>query len=161
MQEVWKPVVGYEGIYEVSNLGRVKSFKFKNEVILKPQIRTGYYSVRLYNYNKYQNIKIHQLVAMSFLGYIRNGLQDIVVDHIDDNKLNNNILNLQLITQRLNSSKSRTNNSGYTGVYKIKNNKFRSSIKINSKYIHIGYFNTKEEAHLAYQNKLKEIENGK
>lgn len=161
MNEIWLPVVGYEGLYEISNLGRVKSTKFKNEVILKPQIRAGYYSVRLYIDSKYQDIKVHQLVAMSFLGYIRNGLQDIVVDHIDDNKLNNNVLNLQLITQRLNASKSRVNNSGYTGVYKTKYNKFRATIKINKKYNHIGYFNTKEEAHLAYQNKLKEIENGK
>lgn len=161
MQEIWKPVVGYEGIYEVSNLGRVKSIRFKKPAILKPQSRTGYYSVRLYINKKYQDIRIHQLVAMSFLGYVRNGLYDVVVDHIDNDKLNNNVLNLQLITQRLNASKSRVNNSGYTGVYKTKHNRFRASIRINSKFNHIGYYSTREEAHLAYQQKLKELENGK
>lgn len=161
MQEVWKNIPGYEGIYQVSNIGNVKSFKRYDGKLLTPQIRSGYYSVRLYFNLQYKHVKVHQLVAMSFLGYVRNGLQDIVVDHINDNKLDNQLENLQLITQRYNASKSRVNNSGLTGVYKNKYNNFRAQIKINSKQIHLGYFKTKEEAHLAYQNKLKEVENGK
>jgi hypothetical protein len=161
MQEVWKNIPGYEGIYQVSNIGNVKSFKRYDGKLLTPQIRSGYYSVKLYFNLQYKHVKVHQLVAMAFLGYVRNGLQDIVVDHINDNKLDNQLENLQLITQRYNASKSRVNNSGLTGVYKNKYNNFRAQIKINSKQIHLGYFKTKEEAHLAYQNKLKEVENGK
>lgn len=161
MQEVWKDIPGCEGMYQVSNLGNIKSFKRYDGKLLTPQIRSGYYSVRLYFNLEYRHVKIHQLVAMTFLGYVRNGTHDIVVDHIDNNKLNNKLDNLQLITHRHNSSKDRINNSGLTGVYKLKDDKFRTQIQINSKQIHLGYFKTKEEAHLAYQNKLKEIENGK
>lgn len=165
MQEEWKPVVGYEGLYEVSNLGRVKSLPryrtIKSEKILKQNLKSGYFFVRLYNKSLHQDIKVHQLVAMSFLGYKRNGLQDVVVDHINENKFDNNLNNLQLTTQRHNSSKSKISNTGITGVYKTKYNKFRAIIKVGYKQIHLGYFKTKEEAHLAYKNRLKEIENGK
>ena len=165
MQEVWMPVVGYEGLYQVSNLGIVKSLPKKwacgnggflnhEGKFLKNQLRTGYYSVRLYKEKKYTDIKIHQIVGCTFLGYVRNGLQDFVVDHIDNDKLNNRLDNLQIITQRENASKDRKNNSGFTGVYKTKNGKYRSQIKINKKQIHLGYFNTKIEAKDAYYNQL-------
>ena len=154
MQEIWKDVNGYEGSYQVSNLGNVKSFKMYEGKLLKPQMRSGYYSVRLYFNLEYKNIKVHQLVGMSFLGYVRNGIHDFVVDHIDNNKLNNRLDNLQVITQRENSSKNRKNNSGFTGVYKTKNGKYRSLIKINKKQLHLGYFKTGQEAKDAYNNFL-------
>jgi hypothetical protein len=165
MQEEWKPVVGYEGLYEVSNLGRIKSLPrnrtIKKERFLKYQLRSGYYSVRLYKNSEFTDIKVHQIVAISFLGYNRNGKQDIVVDHINNNKLDNNLINLQLITQRENSFKNKKSNCGYTGVYKNKYGKYRASIKITNKYVHLGYYTNIIDAHLAYQNKLKEIQNGK
>jgi hypothetical protein len=172
MQEVWKDIPGYEGMYQVSNLGRVYSMpkewitfnggkRNHNGKMLHPQLKNDYYEVRLYNNLYYKTIKVHQLVAMAFLGHVRNGKQDLVVDHIDNNQINNELCNLQIISQRKNSSKDRINNSGFTGVYKLKHNKFRAQIKIEDKQIHLGYFKCALSASVAYYKKLKEIENGK
>ena len=81
------------------------------------------------------------------------------MDHIDSDKLNNNVNNLRLVTNRENVSKERTFKSGLpTGVYFHKRNKkYESQIRINGKKKYLGSFNTIEEASNAYQNKLKEI----
>lgn len=171
MQEEWRPVVGYEGLYEVSNLGRVKSLPRKwitgknivmshNGKILNQRIDAyGYLIVNFCCNGIEKRKKVHQLVAQSFLNHIPNGM-NIIIDHIDNNKLNNNLINLQLVSNRYNVSKGKKSSVGYTGVRKNRN-KFRSSIQINGIRINLGTFNTAIEAHLAYQNKLKEIENGK
>jgi hypothetical protein len=68
--EIWKDVPNYDGFYQVSNLGNVKSFYKKNEKILKQGInRYGYKFVSLSKNNKQKTIKTHQLVAMAFLNH--------------------------------------------------------------------------------------------
>jgi hypothetical protein len=174
-KEVFKDIPGYEGLYQVSNLGNVKSLPKKwiagngtvrnsNSKILKPGIdSSGYYSVGLSLNFKSKTINIHKLVAITFLNYIPSNNEKLVVDHIDNNKLNNCLKNLQLITHRENCSKGKLlkiKTSKYTGViYHIQCKKWISRIQINKKNIHIGLFKTEEEAHLAYINKLKEIQN--
>lgn len=91
-KEYWKPVVGYEGLYEVSNFGRVKSLKFGKERILKQKIRGGYYSVGLSKNGIVKTYQVHRLVAEAFIDNTDNLPQ---VNHKDENKLNNSVDNLE------------------------------------------------------------------
>lgn len=101
--EKWLPVVGYEGIYEVSNLGRVKSLsnsKSRKEKILKQQIRNGYFSVDLSKkHEKTKKFFVHRLVAIAFIPNPENKEQ---VNHLDADKLNNKLTNLQWATRKEN-----------------------------------------------------------
>jgi hypothetical protein len=172
-EEVWLPIKGYEGYYEVSNLGNVKSLKrFRNgrngskiymaDRNLKFGIDyLGRKNVVLSLNNKTKNYRIHQLVAMAFLNHVPCG-HKLVVDHIDNNPSNNNINNLQLISQRKNASKDKqVLKNKYTGVYKRRNGKYRAIIHFNKKNLHLGTFESELDAHLSYQNKLIEIHNFK
>lgn len=161
--EEWKFIPGYENLYQCSNLGRIKSFKLKNEHILSQSDNGwGYNKVRLYKNKSSKIIKVHQLVAMTFLNHIPNSF-NIVVDHIDGNRLNNNLINLRLVTNRencsLNNRKEFNNfSSKYVGVCWFKRNKnWKSSIRYNKKTYHLGYFNTEIEASDRYQEALIHI----
>ena len=159
-QEEFRSVPGYEGYYEVSNFGNVKSLT--NDKILKPCLGSrGYYMVRVYKDNKGNTMSIHVLVAMAFLGHKPDGYK-IVVDHIDNNKLNNHVSNLQLISNRENTSKDKKNGtSKYTGVtWYNASNKWLAQIAINSKKKNLGLFETEDEAHETYQKALKMLNEG-
>tara|TARA_R110000772_G_scaffold21774_1_gene59540 strand:- start:33 stop:512 length:480 start_codon:yes stop_codon:yes gene_type:complete len=158
MKEIWKDIKGYEGVYKISTLGRVKSLKRGKEIILKESSSTGGYKViGLYNNGIKHTNKIHKLVAIAFLGHAPCGLK-LVVDHIDNNKLNNNLSNLQIITTRANLSKDRDGTSKYTGVYwHSRSGKWVSQITLNKKRVHLGYFDCEHEAGKSYQDKLKTI----
>ncbi len=154
--EVWRKIEGFKD-YEISNIGRVKSLKYEKEKILKTTAnRGGYYTVFLRENNKTSAKMIHQIIAIAFLNHKPNRFIT-VVDHIDNNKLNNNVENLQLITARENSTKDRK--SEFTGVQKKINGKFQAKIKLNGKNIHLGMFKTSKEAGEAYQKALLLIKN--
>jgi len=157
MNEIWKSIEGHES-YEVSNLGRVKSLKCNKERILKRGVdSSGYLHVNLYKDNKMKTKKIHQLVAIAFLNHKPDGMK-LVVDHIDNNPLNNELGNLQIITHRENLSKDRKGSSEYTGVHWNKSaKKWQSNIRINGKPKHLGYFTDESKASEAYQKALKEL----
>ena len=157
-EEIWREVKGYEGLYEVSNLGRIKSFHKREEgVILKPDKNpNGYLYIGLCKGSVKKSIKVHQLVAIAFLNHTPNGCK-IVVDHIDNDPLNNRLDNLQIITQRENLSKDKT--TEFTGVQK-RGEKFKSVIKSKGKIYTLGTFTTAEEASLYYRNAVIAIENG-
>lgn len=116
-KEVWKPIVGYEGLYEVSDMGRVRSLDrkikiesykggnqhqkrfevsykiiFRKGVILKDRYQKNYSSVQLCG----KSFKVHRLVASTF---IPNPLNKLEVNHIDNNPGNNNISNLEWVTR--------------------------------------------------------------
>ena len=159
MEEEWKPIKDYEGLYEVSSLGRVKSLKFNKEKILKPRLNyLGYFIVGITKEKNQKTITIHQLVAIAFLNHVPCG-HKIVVDHINDNKKDNRLENLQMITQRENAFKTQGKySSKYKGVsFKKELKKWQSYLFNNKKLIHLGYFKCELAAHLAYQNKLKEL----
>jgi hypothetical protein len=160
-QEEFRPVPGYEGLYEVSNFGNVKSL-INNKILKSSLTGIRYYKVDLYKDGKQKTFRIHILVAMVFLGHVPDGTQKIVVDHIDNNRLNNHVSNLQLISQRENSSKDKKNGSSqYTGVvWDKKANKWKSHITINGRPKHLGLFTVEEEAADAYQNALKMYHEG-
>jgi hypothetical protein len=104
--EIWKDVVGFEGFYQVSNLGRVKSLKrpyhtskfnhdkrMTKEIILKPKINPdGYFISTLHKEGKRHEIALHRIVAKTFLIELENKKE---VNHKDGNKLNNCVDNLE------------------------------------------------------------------
>ena len=94
-EEIWKPVLGFEGKYEVSNLGNVKSL-IRNR-LLKPMSNHKYLFVHLGRGTKKKYI--HRAVWEAFNGPIPEGLQ---INHNDENKLNNSLSNLSLVTPREN-----------------------------------------------------------
>ena len=110
MQNIeWKPIKDYEELYMVSNTGLVKRIRFINgkhnferERLLKPTInKDGYMFVRLCKNGKSKNMRIHKLVANAFLGE-----NDLQVDHIDGNKLNNRLDNLEYVTPKENTQRA-------------------------------------------------------
>lgn len=125
-KEIWKPINGFEWSYEVSNLGKVKSLdRYANSgigirlykgILLKPVVdKYGYLKVQLCRDNKQTTFNVHRLVYEAFNGKIPEGMQ---VNHIDEDKTNNRLDNLNLITCKENvnwgtaierSSKSRLN----------------------------------------------------
>jgi hypothetical protein len=118
MEEIWKPVVGYESCYEVSNLGRIKSLdrkvKSKNNSIsnIKGKFviyhkRGEYLSYDLSKNGIKKTISIHRLVAQAFIPNPENKPQ---VNHKDANKLNNNLSNLEWVTRKENSEHASLNN---------------------------------------------------
>ena len=158
-KEEYRSVEGFEN-YKISNLGNFISLKFNKVRLIKPSINTsGYKTITISNNQTRTTITIHQLVAMAFLGYVRNGNKSLVVDHIDNDKLNNNLDNLQLITQRENSSKDvKRKTSKYTGVCWDKcKRKWRAYIKVNGVDKNLGRYKCELAAATAYQKALKEL----
>jgi len=158
--EVWKSIPNYPK-YEASNFGRIKrlqiSFKTKNgkfltkkENILKQRTNSGGYAGVAMVINGQQKFRsTHRLVASAFLG-----IRDLKVNHKDFNKLNNNIGNLEYITQRQNIIhyyKSIKRASQYIGVHLNKISKrWCAQITVKGKRTYIGYFDTEVEAAKAY-----------
>ena len=105
----YKTIPNFNGRYLISENGEVYCTKKNREI--KPHLsgvsRANYYQVTLYKEDGSKHTKrIHSLMAITYLGH-KYGDRKIVVDHIDNNKLNNNISNLQVISMKLNSMKDR------------------------------------------------------
>lgn len=98
IKEEWRDIQGYEGLYQVSNKGRVKSTR--NNIILKPAMNNhGYYWVDLLNHGIRKHATIHRLVAQAFIPNPNNYPQ---VNHIDENTINNQVSNLEWCTAQYN-----------------------------------------------------------
>lgn len=103
MEEIWKDIEGYEGKYEISNTGRVKSYYGPRGdyriAYLKPRIgKQGYYFVNLTKNKKIKSKKIHRLIAEAF---IPNPFNKAEVNHINGIKTDNNIDNLEWTTSAI------------------------------------------------------------
>ena len=155
MEIEWRDIPGYEGLYQVSNYGEVKSLPTKKEKVLKQGLvsfytkeiilkqgldKYGYPQVILYKNKKPKTFKVHQLVCIVFLNHKPDGTQKIVVDHINNIKTDNRVINLQLITNRENTSKDKNNfTSRYIGVsWSKKLKKWLCHLGINGQSIHLG-----------------------
>lgn len=127
--EVWCEVKDFEGLYAVSNMGRVKSLRKKDFYMKAGRGRGGYHTVCLNKLKKSHNKKIHKLVAIAFLGHVPCGFT-MTVDHIDGDKNNNNLCNLQLLSGRDNVVKYHKEQflSKY-GTFKFKACTFEGCIK--------------------------------
>ena len=104
LNEEWRDIKGYEGLYQVSNLGRVRSLNCRGHKgcigILTPRLDgKGYEMVALYKEGKARNIKVHRLVAQAFIPNPNNYPQ---VNHKDENKTNNDVKNLEWCTNEYN-----------------------------------------------------------
>ena len=103
MEEIWKDIEGYEGLYQVSNLGDVRSLKYAGGNKVKPLKQdndgNGYKQVILYKDGKRKNCKVHRLVAMAFISNPNNYKE---VNHKDENPSNNNVNNLEWCTNEYN-----------------------------------------------------------
>ena len=109
MQEIWKDIPGYEGYYQASNLGNIKSLlfqnnvfnkKYKREKILKPKkSKDNTLRVELWKDGNNKTWLVHRLVALT---YLENGNTNLTVNHKDGNRLNNNLENLEMVTLKEN-----------------------------------------------------------
>ena len=164
MEEVWVPVVGYEGLYQVSDQGRVRSItrtrvdgRTYQGRILKLCEKQRYYQVSLFKNDGFQKLMVHRLVAEAF---IPNPGNLPVVNHIDENKHNNAASNLEWCTQKENSNhgernrkirqaakKKRMSVGEVCGVFYDQNRQnFMAYINVCRKTVQLGRFDTKEEA---------------
>lgn len=161
MEEEYRKIEGFEK-YSVSNHGNVRNDE--TEQILKPRLRGVVYPyvclcIDGIKYTK----KIHRLVAQAFCENENNYNQ---VDHIDQNKTNNNYTNLRWVSQSQNirnRKKKEGCSSTYLGIYfNNKLQKWKAQFQINRKKIYLGCYKTEDEAHQAfckyvYDNNLEEF----
>lgn len=171
--ENWREIKEYEGLYEVSDLGNVRSLSriVKNnggtfvlkERIIKPTINSsGYLKCNLCKNGICTNKNIAILVAVAFLNHIPNG-HNFIIDHINGIRTDNRLENLRIVTHRENGSvcfRKLKNNftSEFVGVsWQKSSQKWIASISINGKSVYLGLFNNELEASKAYQEKLQLI----
>ena len=164
--EVWKDVVGYENLYQVSNLGNVKrvgSFrgvnkKYINTYLTPKDNGKGYLRIKLSKDGKGKMFMLHRLISIAF---IDNPNNYNVVNHKDSNKLNNNIDNLEWCTQSYNVIHS-VNNNRWTQVNKVgkgyfkDGNKYYARVTYKRNTLSLGSYDTEKEAEEIYL-KIREI----
>jgi uncharacterized protein YnzC (UPF0291/DUF896 family) len=155
MEEKWLDVPGYDGLYQVSNLGWLRrDGKIKK---LNNSLSNKYLRTTLSKKGVQTTWTIHRLVWLTFRGSLPNLESKMVIDHIDNDYTNNKLSNLQCITQAENSFKDRVSSSKYLGVYYEKVTKgwvAKTSICKGPK-IYLGSFKTEEEANIAYNIGIK------
>lgn len=132
MIEEWRPIEGYEGLYEVSSYGRVRSLDryvkgkgyrlHKGKVLIPVKSKLGYLQLNLYYNGKRHQSKIHRLVAQAFLP---NPDNLPMINHKDEDKTNNNVDNLEWCsakynvnygTSRIRAKETAIKNGSYTGL---------------------------------------------
>ena len=155
--EIWKSVKGYEGRYEVSSSGLVRSLKYKrgNSIkVLAFGCSGGYYNVKLYNNTGVgKTINVHLLMGITFLNHTPN--KKTHIDHIDNDRKNNHLDNIQIISCRENSTKDRVGGtSKYVGVFRSPYNTWTARIMVNGRKKYLGAHKTQEAARAAVLNCL-------
>lgn len=160
MEEIWRPVKGYEESYKISNMGYVKTLervyysgryhnnaKLQEEKILRVSIfNDGYSMVILHKNGIKKGYSVHALVWDNFSDIPRT--KDLQVDHINEDKRDNRFENLQLLPPKANRRKSLRRELPVGVVPHLK--KFRSQITIKGECLYLGLYDTPEEAHEQY-----------
>ena len=141
------------GIHKMITLDGVELMVFENgdiyrklfnnwKLVKNTDNNTGYNEI----HTKMKRYKRHRIIGHTFLGLDINDTKQLI-DHIDRDKLNNNITNLRIVDKQHNSFN--TNAKGYS--FHKASNKFKAQIKLNNTSIHLGLFTTEQEAKAAYQ----------
>lgn len=160
--EVWVDVKDFEENYQVSNLGRVKAkekiiLKSNNRIMTFPEkiikqsthYKNFYNSVHFTKNKIKKRVLVHRLVALNFL---KTEIKNAEVNHIDSDKSNNKLCNLEFVSRGENQSHlslRKKNSSNYVGVCLLKNKKWFSYITYNSIRTNLGRFENELDAHLA------------
>ena len=163
-------IPNYEGLYKINKNCEVISLPKPNQkkyITKKPEIHKGYHRTTLFKNGKGKHFFIHQLMAIVFIGINK---EKTHINHIDGNKLNNNIDNIEWCTPKENIAhsiktglagtnrcrKHKTNKSGYIGVHFHKHiKKFCARLILqNGLRKNLGYFNSAKDAAIAYNNAL-------
>jgi hypothetical protein len=157
--EIWKDIQGYDGYYQVSNFGRIKSLSryvfngmgnyLKKEKIIKSILSNhGYLVVTLYIENVAKQFLVHRLVASAFVENLFNKEKVIHIDYVKKNNNSKNLewaSSLETICYQMNNQESL---SSFIGVsFRKDRNKWISTIRINKKLIYLGSYETQEEAY--------------
>ena len=169
-KEIWKDIPSYEGIYQVSNQGRVKSLSrlinwrgvkktTKERILSECKNSDGYVCYVLNKDKSKKYVKAHSLGFEVFNGkYDKTKFE---IDHIDNDRSNNNLSNLRLVTRAqncMNRSLYKGKSSEYKGVHFRKDTgKYRAIIRVNQRNISLGQFDTAIEAAKAYNRKAVEL----
>lgn len=150
--EVWRPIQGYEGLYEVSNLGNmacVRRGKRRN-LKISPN-NSGYGTVKLFKNNKGRTFRAHRIVAIAFIS-APDCPSKLEVNHKNHNRLDNCVVNLEWCNRRANASHA--HKKKLSGIRKCRN-RWQGLVHHNGKSVHLGTFDTPEEAHNSYLQYLK------
>ena len=165
MQEIWKDIKGYEGLYQVSNLGRVKSilcwcgngktkiWKEKEKILSNCVDNNGYIRVVLFKECKGKNVRVHRLVAEAFIPNLEDKR---VVNHINGIKTDNRVENLEWCTYGENAKHAWNNGLNSVSQNVIDSAKKRFSKKVNQ-YTKEGVF-VKQWESITEARKTLEIE---
>ena len=161
MQEIWKDIPDYEGLYQASNSGSIR--KFGDEEILRPRKSGNYLIIDLTKNSFKKTLRVHQIVAITFLNHKPNRFNGFIVDHIDNNPINNKVDNLQLISQRKNCSKDKDKGSSkHVGVHWNKRRSmWKVDITLENKKHYLGYYDDENIAKEKYELALYNWENFK
>jgi hypothetical protein len=165
--EQWKDIVGFEGLYQVSNQGKVKSLEKQSydgrvlpEKLLKRRINPQGYDIASIRKNNKQYYKpVHRLMMEAF-----KGPSPLMVDHLDGVRDNNILENLEYVTNRencirgKNCLKKKNKSSKYVGVKKTVDGTFQARINIKGKVTHLGTFKDELMAHQAYMNAKMKVD---
>ena len=149
--EIWKDVEGYEGLYQVSNFGRVMSVKAERKVLKLNANRYGYTNVMLHFKNKTEAFAVHKLVAVAFMGFDKSK-KAMLIKHKDFNMRNNHVDNLLISETTTGTKKDGVVKDRKTGI-------FVATIVLAGKTIYRQEFQKMQSANKAYrQNILKFID---
>lgn len=167
-EEIWKDITGYEGLYQISNFGGVKTLKkdviignavrHQEERMLKcDPMKKGYLRASLSKNGVIKRVLVHRLVYEHFNGPIIEGL---IINHKDRNKHNNDNDNLELVTYRRNTHHYResTNRQLPIGVRKMRG-KYQARLNVSSKVIYLGVYDTPAKASEIFQSAVIKLNN--
>lgn len=168
-EEIWKDIPDFEGFYQASSLGRIRSIDrmvnvvtngenlkkpHKGKVLTPLLNQGGYYHVRLSKLGKIRIFLIHRLVLLTFTED-----SELMIDHKNGIRTDNRLSNLEYVSHRENVSRGKMLkkwSSKYTGVsFRKQLKKWQAYISINKRKIHLGFFVSEYDAHLAYQSALE------
>jgi len=177
MEEIWQPIINFEDTYEISNYGKVRSIDRTVACVYGTRIITKDYKgkeLRLFirnNYDNYTGVRLrkdgryyqfcmHLLVWDNFIRVSRDRMH--IIQHADGDRTNNRLDNLELIPKRW-GIHNPTQTNPYRGVIRVQRRlgfKWSARLRHDGMTENLGTYDEPEEAHVVYQTRLREVEDG-